>query len=229
MKKKVLALISAAALTMLSSMTVLADSPSVGQAQIPVASQTALTTVTNTASPENYAVITATSEGFKVTAVSQTTADSALVAVQNTILKDVASFGYFYGDADLVSAATTPGALVSASVLSTVDVDATTATPDATGMYNVVLSNAMIADSDTIAILHYNEKTGAWELIKPDFVSNGLVSFHTASLSPITIVKITNSAAAQAPRTGVSVYGAYILILAGLMGAIVCYRKYRRA
>ncbi len=229
MKKKVLALISAAALTLLSSMTVLADSPTVGQTQLPVPTQTAITTVNNTASPEQYAVITATSEGFKVSAVSQTTCDSAVVAAQNLVLRDVASLGLFLGDADLVNAATNQGSIVTATVLSTVDVDPTTATKDANGMYNVVLSNAMIAAGDTIAILHYNESTKNWELIKPVAVAQGSVAFQTSSLSPITIVKVNAATAAQAPKTGVMVYGAMTLILAGLAGAVICFKKYRRA
>ena len=229
MKKKVLALISAATLTLLCSMTVRADSPTVGNAQPPVGTQTAITTVNNTASPEQYAVITATSEGFKVTAVSQTTCDSAVVAAQNLVLRDVASLGLFLGDANLVSAATTQGSIVTATVLSTVDVDPTTATKDATGMYNVVLSNAMIAAGDTVAILHYNESTKSWELIKPVAVAQGSVAFQTSSLSPITIVKVNTTAAAQAPKTGVMVYGAMTVILAGLMGAVICYKKSRRA
>lgn len=229
MKKKVLALISAAAFTMLSSMTVLADSPTVGQTQLPVPTQTAITTVNNTASPEQYAVITATSEGFKVSAVSQTTCDSAVVAAQNLVLRDVASLGLFLGDADLVNAATNQGSIVTATVLSTVDVDPTTATKDASGMYNVVLTNAMIAAGDTIAILHYNESAKSWELIKPVAVAQGSVAFQTSSLSPITIVKVNAATAAQAPKTGVMVYGAMTLILAGLAGAVICFKKYRRA
>lgn len=230
MKKKVLALISAAALTLLNSMTVLADSPTVGQTQLPVPTQTALTTVNNTANPEHYAVITATSEGFKVSAVSQTTADAAVVAVQNTVLRDVAALGYFLGDANLVQAATTQGELVTASILSTVDVDPVTATKDpASGMYNVVLTNAQIAAGDTIAILHYNETTKVWELIKPLAVGQGSVAFQSASLSPITIVKVNTTTAAQAPKTGAMPYGVVTMILIGLMGAVICYRNYRRA
>lgn len=230
MKKKVLALISAAALTLLNSMTVLADSPTVGQTQLPVPTQTALTTVNNTANPEHYAVITATSEGFKVSAVSQTTADAAVVAVQNTVLRDVAALGYFLGDANLVQAATTQGELVTASILSTVDVDPVTATKDpVSGMYNVVLTNAQIAAGDTIAILHYNETTKVWELIKPLAVGQGSVAFQSASLSPITIVKVNTTTAAQAPKTGAMPYGVVTMILIGLMGAVICYRNYRRA
>ena len=229
MKKKVLALISAAAFTMLSSMTVLADSPTVGQTQLPVPTQTAITTVNNAASPEQYAVITATSEGFKVSAVSQTTCDSAVVAAQNLLLRDVASLGLFLGDANLVASATTQGAIVTATVLSTVDVDPTTATKDASGMYNVVLTNAMIAAGDTIAILHYNESSKSWELIKPVAVAQGSVAFQTLSLSPISIVKVNTTAAAQAPKTGAMNYAAVMIIMAGLAGAIICFKKYRRA
>ncbi len=229
MKKKVLALISAAALTMLSSMTVLADSPTVGQTQLPVPTQTAITTVNNTASPEQYAVITATTEGFKVSAVSQTTCDSAVVAAQNLLLRDVSSLGLFLGDSNLVASATTQGAIVTATVLSTVDVDPTTATKDANGMYNVVLSNAMIAAGDTIAILHYNESSKSWELIKPVAVAQGSVAFQTLSLSPISIVKVNTTAAAQAPKTGAMNYTAVMIIMAGLAGAIICFKKYRRA
>ncbi len=228
MKKKVLALISAAALTLLNSMTVLADSPTVGQTQLPVSTQTAITTVNNAATPEHYAVITATSEGFKVSAVSQTTADSAVVAVQNLVLRDVASLGLFLGDADLVTSATTQGSIVTATVLSTVDVDPTTATKDAFGMYNVVLTNSLIAAGDTIAILHYNESTKAWELIKPVAVAQGSVAFQTASLSPITIVKVNTTTAAQAPKTGAMTYSVVLMIFACLIGAVICFRKYRR-
>ena len=228
MKKKVLALISAAALTLLSSTTVLADSPSVGQAQLPVPTQTSITTVNNTATPEHYAVITATNEGFKVTAVSQTTADSAVVAIQNLMMRGVASLGLFLGNPDLVTSATTQGAIVTSTVLSTVDVDPTTATKDANGMYNVVLTNGMIAAGDTIAILHYNEITKTWELIKPISVAANQVYFQTSSLSPISIVKVNTTAAAQAPKTGVT-YGVSFIILAGLLGAVICFKRYRRA
>ena len=153
-----------------------------------------------------------------------------VVAVQNTVLRDVAALGYFLGDANLVQAATTQGELVTASILSTVDVDPVTATKDpVSGMYNVVLTNAQIAAGDTIAILHYNETTKVWELIKPLAVGQGSVAFQSASLSPITIVKVNTTTAAQAPKTGAMPYGVVTMILIGLMGAVICYRNYRRA
>jgi len=229
MKKKVLALISAAALTLLSSMTVLADSPTVGTAQPAVPGQNAVGLLNDTGTPEQYAVLTVASDGFKVSAVSQTTADAAKVAIQNSILRDIGALGVFLGNPSLVEAASKQGEIVTATILSTVDVDPTTATKDAFGMYNVVLANGMIAANDIIVILHYNEVTKSWEIIKPVAVSDGSVAFQTGSLSPITIVKVNTTTAAQAPKTGVMVYGAMTLILAGLAGAVICFKKYRRA
>ncbi|MBR7090761.1 MAG: hypothetical protein IKI46_09760 [Lachnospiraceae bacterium] len=227
MKKKALAIISAAMLMMLNAITVFAASPAVGTAQPPVATQTAITAVADTATPAQYAIITATSEGFKVSAVSDSTAKAAAVAVQNSILRDVATLGYFLGSPELVTAATTQGSVVAANILSTVDVDPTTAVKDANGMYNLVMSNGQIAAGDTIAILHYNGTT--WELIKPVAVSQGSVAFQVSSLSPISIVKISANAPAASPKTGVTYSFMALVVLAAMAGAVICFRKYRRA
>ena len=227
MKKKVLAFMSAAMLMMLNTITVFAASPAVGTVQPPVSTQTAITAVADTATPAQYAILTATSEGFKVSAVSDSTAKAAAVAVQNTILRDVAALGYFLGDPGLVTAATTQGGVVAANILTTVDVDATTAVKDATGMYNIVMSNGQIAAGDTIAILHYNGST--WELIKPIAVGNGTVAFQVSSLSPISVVKISTNAPATSPKTGVTYSYMAIIVLAAMAGAVICFKKYRRA
>lgn len=227
MKKKVLAFMSAAMLMMLNTITVFAASPAVGTVQPPVATQTAITAVADTATPAQYAILTATSEGFKVSAVSDSTAKAAAVAVQNTILRDVAALGYFLGDPGLVTAATTQGGVVAANILTTVDVDATTAVKDATGMYNIVMSNGQIAAGDTIAILHYNGST--WELIKPIAVGNGTVAFQVSSLSPISVVKISTNAPAASPKTGVTYSYMALIVLAAMAGAVICFKKYRRA
>ena len=227
MKKKVLAFMSAAMLMMLNTITVFAASPAVGTVQPPVATQTAITAVADTATPAQYAILTATSEGFKVSAVSDSTAKAAAVAVQNTILRDVAALGYFLGDPGLVTAATTQGGVVAANILTTVDVDATTAVKDATGMYNIVMSNGQIAAGDTIAILHYNGST--WELIKPIAVGNGTVAFQVSSLSPISVVKISTNAPAASPKTGVTYSYMALIVLATMAGAVICFKKYRRA
>ena len=227
MKKKVLAFMSAAMLMMLNTITVFAASPAVGTVQPPVATQTAITAVADTATPAQYAILTATSEGFKVSAVSDSTAKAAAVAVQNTILRDVAALGYFLGDPGLVTAATTQGGVVAANILTTVDVDATTAVKDATGMYNIVMSNGQIAAGDTIAILHYNGLT--WELIKPIAVGNGTGAFQVSSLSPISVVKISTNALAASPKTGVTYSYMALIVLAAMAGAVICFKKYRRA
>jgi hypothetical protein len=227
MKKKALAIISAAMLMMLNAITVFAASPAVGTAQPPVATQTAITAVADTATPAQYAVITASSAGFTVSAVSDSTAKAAVVAVQNTVLRDVAALGYFLGSPELVNAATTQGSVVAANILATVDVSATSAVKDATGMYNVVLSNGQIAAGDTIAILHFNGSN--WELIKPIAVSQGSVAFQVSSLSPITIVKVSTNAPAASPKTGITYSFMALVVLAAMAGAVICFRKYRRA
>ena len=227
MKKKALAIISAAMLMMLNAITVFAESPAVGNVQPPVSTQTAITSVADTATPAQYAVITATSEGFKVSAVSESTAKAAAVAAQNTVLRDVAAIGYFLGSTEIVNAATTQGSVVTANILSTVDVDPTTATKDASGMYNIVMSNGQIAAGDTIAILHYNGTN--WELIKPIAVSQGSVAFQVSSLSPISIVKISTNAPAASPKTGVTYSFMALVVLAAMAGAVICFKKYRRA
>ena len=227
MKKKVLAIISAAMLMMLNAITVFAASPAVGTVQPPVSTQTSITAVADTATPAQYAILTATSEGFKVSAVSDSTAKAAAVAVQNTVLRDVAAIGYFLGNPDLVTAATTQGSVVAANILSTVEVDPTTASKDSNGMYNIVMTNGQIAAGDTIAILHFNGTN--WELIKPVAVSTGSVAFQVSSLSPISIVKISTNAPAASPKTGVTYSFMALIVLAAMAGAIICFRNYRRA
>ena len=227
MKKKVLAIISAAMLMMLNAITVFAASPAVGTVQPPVSTQTSITAVADTATPAQYAILTATSEGFKVSAVSDSTAKAAAVAVQNTVLRDVAAIGYFLGNPDLVTAATTQGSVVVANILSTVEVDPTTATKDSNGMYNIVMTNGQIAAGDTIVILHFNGTNV--ELIKPVAVSTGSVAFQVSSLSPISIVKISTNAPAASPKTGVTYSYIALIVLAAMAGAVICFRKYRRA
>ncbi|MBO7095667.1 MAG: hypothetical protein J6V94_01755, partial [Lachnospiraceae bacterium] len=152
---------------------------------------------------------------------------AAAVAVQNTVLRDVAAIGYFLGNPDLVTAATTQGSVVVANILSTVEVDPTTATKDSNGMYDIVMTNGQIAAGDTIVILHFNGTNV--ELIKPVAVSTGSVAFQVSSLSPISIVKISTNAPAASPKTGVTYSYIALIVLAAMAGAVICFRKYRRA
>ena len=226
MKKKVLAIMSALVVTMLSSMTVLADSPTVGTVQQPVATQTAVTMVADTATPTQYAAITGASAGYKVETVSQTTADAAKVAVQNIVLRDVAAVAAFLGDPNLAAAATTTNSVVSAAVLATVEVKVDSATKDADGLYTVTLINPQIAAGDSLVILHYNGSS--WEIIKPSAVSAGAVAFRTASCSPVTIVKVSATTPAVAPKTGVSASVLMMLAVLFIAGAMFAGFKSRR-
>ncbi len=219
---------SVAVMTMMSSITALAaGSPTPDTVQAPVATQTAITYVSETADPDTYVNITKTSDGYKVEVVSKTTADAAKVAVQNLILRDVAALGAFLGDANLQAAATTQGATVTAEILATVDIDRTTAVPDSDGMYTIVVSNPYVKAGDNLVILHYNGTT--WELIRGICLTDGVITFRMANFSPISIVRVSGSSPAQSPRTGASSSVLWILALASLTGAAFAFRKFRRA
>jgi len=245
MKKKVLALISAAAITMMNSMPVLAaNSPSVGTVNPPASGQFAITVVSDCATPEVYAKTTAPSGGYTVSQASATTVASANVAVQNQIMNNLATIGNFLGDPSLVAAAGNPTSTVSAAILSTVEVKASSATKGADGTYTVGLANAAIAAGDRIVILHYNGSF--WEVIKPVSVTSGLVIFNTISLSPISVVKIQGGVPVDntsgsngttnpinpsgntpvSPRTGrtLPLAAALLVLFAGC--AVYCGKKY---
>lgn len=224
MKKRFLAVLSALTILTMGSMTALAASPTVGTAEAPVATQTTTTSVAATKAPADYAAATKVSDGYKVEAVSQTTVDSAKVAVQNNLLNDVATIGTKLGDSTLAAAAKDSSKKVTATVLSVVEVDPTTAVQDANGNYVVTLSIADIAAGDTIAVLHYNGS--AWETIVPTKVEAGKVTFATASLSPISVVKLQVTDVTGAPKTGETAPMAGLILVVGLAGAVVCGKKY---
>lgn len=223
MKKRFLAVLSALTILTMGSMTALAASPTVGTAEAPVATQTTTTSVAATKAPADYAAATKASEGYKVEAVSQTTVDSAAVAVQNQLLNDVASIGTKLGDSTLAAAAKDSSKKVTATVLSVVEVDPTTATV-VDGKYVVTLSIADIAAGDTLAVLHYNGS--AWETIVPTKVEAGKVTFATASLSPISVVKLQVTDVTGAPKTGETAPMAGLILVVGLAGAVICGKKY---
>jgi hypothetical protein len=224
MKKKVLAVLAAITVLTMGSVSVFAASPAVGTTEAAVSTQTATTSVEAVATPAEYAAATTASAGYSVEAVSDTTLKSAQVAVQNSLLNDVASIGTKLGDSTLAAAAKDSTKKVTASVLSAVEVDPTTATKDASGNYVVTLNISGIAAGDTIAILHYNGS--AWETIAPSSVAAGSVTFATASLSPITVVKLQVSNVTTSPKTGAAMPMAAVVLTAGLLGAAVCGKKY---
>lgn len=223
MKKRILAVLTALTVMAMGSMSVMAASPTVGTTEAPVAGQTAVTAVTETFAPSDYVAATSTSAGFAAAPVSASTVQAATVAVQNLLLNDLASLGNGLGNASIAAAAGNSSAKVTANILSVVDVNATTATK-VNGVYNVTLSMSSIAAGDAIVVLHYNGS--AWEAIVPSSVANGSVTFQTASLSPIAVVKVNAAAAATSPKTGSSMPIAAAAVVVGLAGVVVCGKKY---
>lgn len=224
MKKKVLAVLTALTVMAVGAMPVMAASPSVETTEAPVATQKAATAVEAVATPAEYAAATTASAGFKVEAVSAATVQAAAVAVQNEILNDIAAIGTKLGNTTLAAAAADSSKKVTATVLSVVEVNTTTAAKDAAGNYVVTLSIPSIAAGDSIAVLHYNGS--AWETIAPASVGAGTVTFATASLSPVSVVKLEVASTAVSPKTGASMPIAAVIAALGFAGAAVCGKKY---
>lgn len=224
MKKNFLALLTALTVLSLGSVTAFAASPTVGTTETPVSTQKATTAVANSKSAAQYAASTSASAGYSVSAVSDTTVQSAAVAVQNQILNDVEKIAAVLGDNTLAAAATDSTKKVTATVLTVVEVDPTTAAKDASGNYVVTLNLSDIAAGDDIAVLHYNGS--AWETIIPTNVSKGSVTFATKSLSPISVVKLDVTKVTESPKTGASVPFAAVILVIGFAGAAVSGKKY---
>ena len=156
MKRKFLAVLTALAVLTMGSMTTFAASPTVGTTEAPVSTQQALTAVEPVATPAAYVSVTTVSAGYNMSAVSTTTVQAAAVAVQNNLLNNVAAIGYQLGNVDLVNAAANPGSKVTASILTVVDIKASTASKDAYGNYVVTMGVAGISEGDSIGILDYS-------------------------------------------------------------------------
>ena len=224
MKKSVLAVLSAITVLAVGSMGVFAASPTAGTTEAPASGQKAVTSVDQTAAPADYASATTASEGYEVEEVSQATLDSAAVAVQNQLLNKLSSIGNTLNDSALINAAADPSKKVTASILSVVEVNPTTAEKDADGNYAVTLNISGILAGDTIAVLHYTGS--AWEVIAPTKVAAGSVTFGTESLSPISIVKLDVTDVTASPQTGETMPAMVWIVLIGFAGAAFCGKKY---
>jgi len=224
MKRKFLAVFTALAILTMGSMTVFAKSPTVGTTEAPVKSQKSPTVVETTKTPSEYLKGTSVSTGFKVSTVSDTTVQAAAVAVQNAVLNDVASIASRLGNKTLADAAGNSGSQVRASILSVVEVKASNTSKDANGNYVVTLKLADIAEGDAVVILHYTGNS--WETIVPTGVADGSVTFASASLSPIAVVKLDVASVSQSPKTGSSVPIAAVILIIGVVGTTVCGKKY---
>lgn len=224
MKRKFLAVLTAMTVLLMGSMTAFAASPTVGTTEAPVGTQKASTVLAATTTPSAYLNGTSASAGYKVSAVSDTTVQAAAVAVQNAILNDVASIASKLGNKTLANAAAKAGSQVTASILTVVEVKVSNATKDANGNYVVTLSVSSIAEGDAIAILHYNGS--AWETIVPTSVAKGSVTFASASLSPIAVVKLSVASVSMSPKTGSSIPAAAVILIIGIVGTAVCGKRY---
>ena len=225
MKKKVLAVVAALTVMVMGSVTVFAESPTVNNTQ-PVETQKATVEVAATSTPDDYATKTTASEGFKVVATTAEKVTETAAQVKTMLLNDVAHIGEALGNKDLAAAATDSGKKVSATVLSVVEVSADTATKNADGKYVVTLNIEGIKAGDSIAVLHFNTEANALQTIVPTKVEDGKVTFESASLSPIGIVKLEVSKVTTSPKTGETLPMAAMVFVVGLVGMAVCGKKY---
>lgn len=224
MKRRFLAVLTALTVLTMSSLTAFAASPTVGTTEAPVKTQKCLTVVGATASSSDYLKKTSASAGYNVSEVSSTTIRAAAVAVQNAILNDVAAIASRLGNRTFANAAGNSGSQVTASILTVVEVKAAGAAKDANGNYVVTLNLPDIAAGDAVVVLHY---TGSiWETIIPSGVANGSVTFASASLSPIAVVKLDVTSVSRSPKTGSQIPVAAVILLIGVAGTAVCGKKY---
>lgn len=226
MKKRVLAVLTAAMVLMMGSLTAFAsESPTVGTTETPVDTQEASVSVEALESATAYAEkTTAATEGVTVEATSDTTVQAAAVQVQNELC-DVASLGAALGNQSLASAAADSSKTITADVLSVVEVHADANAPkNADGSITVTFQVPDIAAGDIVFLLHYNGT--AWETINPVAVADGAVAANFTSFSPVAIVKVKVDNAATAPQTGAAFPVAGVVAIIALAGATVCGRKF---
>lgn len=224
MKKFALTLLTVMTVMTMGTMDVAAASPTVGTTETAVSTQKATTIVATAEAPKAYAEATTVSKEYSVKEVSNTTLESALVATQNEVLNDVAALGKKIGNDSIIAAATDASKKITATVLSVVEVEPTTAKKNAKGNYSVNLNVAAIKADDILVVLHYNGK--AWETIIPSEIAAGTVTFETAGLSPISVVRVDVTDVKAAPKTGETVPVELIVMMLGVVGAVFCGKKY---
>ena len=224
MKKRFLAVLTALAVLTMGSMTAFAKSPTVGTTAAPVKTQKCATVLAETVAPSVYLNGTTVSAGYTISEVSGTTVQAAAVAARNAILNDIASIASKLGNQTLANAAVNSGSRVTASILTVVEVKASNASKDANGNYVVTLGHSNIAAGDAIVVLHYTGNS--WETIVPSSVAKGSVTFTSASLSPIAVVKLDVATVSQSPKTGQTMPVAVVVLMIGTVGAAVCGKKY---
>lgn len=221
MKKRVLALVSALLLTATLIVPAAADSPTAPAA--PVAAIAAQTLIDAPESAAAYAAKTTVSQGFAVAPTTDAMIQSCVAAIQNMIM---ARLGLL-GNATLAAAAGNAGARVRSTILTCVDLTATTAQKGADGFYHPTIYVNGIQAGSTLFVLHFYN--GAWQFETVEAVANGAVQFRTAGFSPFAVVKVSveNAAApAGAPKTGETVPYATLIVMMGLAGVALCTKKF---
>ena len=222
MKKSILAALTAAMVLSMSTITAFAASP---VAANPVAGQEAVTTIEAVASADAFDATTEVSEGYTETKVSEATVQSAVTAVQDLLLNNLAVTAQLTGNSQIANAAADSSKTVTASVKTVVDIKADSATKDANGNYTPTIYSANIVAGRQYVALHQNTATGAWNAIAVTNVADGAITVSTPDLSPIAIVELTVSSAATSPKTGETIPAAMMLVIIGMAGAAVCTKK----
>ncbi len=244
MKKKIFAILAAAAVFTMSVIPAFAAESNVAPS---VDTQKATVTFESEKSAAEYAAaVTMDTTGFTATAVAADVAKDAEKAIVGQ-LTDVAKFAVALGDDALKVAATDETKEISAEVLTIVDVNVTTATANTDGTYTFTLDVEGVKEGDTVAVLHFVNNT--WKLEKAT-VTNGKVTVTVDSFSPFSVTKIsvatkatstdntntntdtattdnnTTTAAPVSPKTGEAV--PYVLFVAAVAfgAAFICGKKY---
>ncbi len=192
MKKKMLALVCALALTFAMPLTAFASGSVTTSSVAKNAETTVATTATQTLDEATIAefatTTTITSEvGATISAVSTETAKEAVNQAKAVV-----------GD--------------NAFIASIVEVNV----PEGTGKATITLGCPNVWAGQSVTILH-RKADGTWESIKPDKVVNGSVTFTMTSFSPVAIV-----IDAAAPKTGDAGMMMAVMALICLAGAAVC-------
>ncbi len=217
MKRKVLALLTAATVLMMGSMTAFAASPTTSTTPAPAAGQVASTGVDATASPAEYAAATqSATAGVTVSAASQATVDATKTEVTN-LLTDVKSLGNALGSNALVKAAGDANSKVTAIVETVVTLTNDGATANADGSFTVKLKNSNItADNKSSVTMILHNDGNSTTVIKPSSVKNGEATFNTPGFSTFAVVKVSVTKLAGAPKTGEMIaLGAIAAIVTG--------------
>ncbi len=203
-----------------------APSPSTETVGTPVSGQKSSTSVKGVSSADEYAGETGSaSVGIIISKTEEATIQSAIAKVQNE-LNDVYSLGAKLGNGALQAAAGDANKIVTANVLSVVEI---TAGPDAVknadGSYTVTLNVPGVKPGDSVLILHYH--MGYWQEIIPTSVGNGTVTAVFKGFSPVAVVKVSVDGGVVSPQTGSNAPFVLVCVAsAGLLGALYCGKRF---